>query len=52
MQKYVSASLDYDYADENLRLTRSKRSAADSLDDMENVQLWPTKLMKDIKKEK
>lgn len=31
------ASADYDSAGENLCLTPSKRYAADSLDDMENV---------------
>lgn len=37
MQEFMSASADYDPADENLGLTPSKRFATDLLDDRENV---------------
>lgn len=48
----MSASADYDPAGENSRLTPSKRSLSDMVEDLDNVQLSSTKLMKDIKKEK
>lgn len=52
MQEFMSTSTDYDPADENLGLTPSKRSTTDLLDDMENVQMSSTKLIKYVKKEK
>ncbi|XP_050890594.1 uncharacterized protein LOC127096007 [Lathyrus oleraceus] len=44
----ISASTDYDLAGENSGLTPSKRSSTNSVDDMENVQLSSTKLLKDV----
>lgn len=52
MQETISASADYDPPSENSGFTPSKRSAIDSLDDIENVNLSLTKLLKDVKKEK
>ncbi|KAI5445528.1 hypothetical protein KIW84_013673 [Lathyrus oleraceus] len=51
-EESMSAYVDYDPVGANLGLTPSKRSAYESLYDMENVQLSSTKMFKDVKKEK
>lgn len=43
---------NYDPVGANLELTLSKRSADESLYDMENVHFSSTKMLKDVKKEK
>lgn len=48
----MSASADYDPAGENSCLTPSKWCLSDTVEDLKNVQLSSTKLMKDVKKER
>lgn len=52
MKEPMSASADYNPAVENSGLTPLKWSLSDTVENMENVQLSSTKLMKDVKKEK
>lgn len=48
----MSASADYDPTGEISRLTTSKHSLSDTVEDLEDVKLSCTKLMRDVKKEK
>lgn len=52
MRESMYASADYDVVGENSGLTPSKKSATDSVNDLNNVQLSSTKLMKHLKEGK
>lgn len=52
MQESLFASVDYGLIGESSGLTPSKRSTIVSIDDMENVHISSTKIIKEVKKEK